>query len=40
MAIKEEPFVNPFRIKKKENGVVIQIVTHKGKTYEKLVRKK
>lgn len=40
MAIKVEPFINPFRIKNKENGDVIQVVTHKGKTYEKLVRKK
>lgn len=38
MPIKIEPFVNPFRQTQKSDGV--EIITHKGKTYQKVVRKK
>ena len=40
MPIKEEPFKNPFRRIKKKSGIVVDVVTHNGKTYKKLVRKK
>lgn len=40
MAIKVEPFVNPFRRVTKDNGVTVDVVIHNGKKYEKLVRKK
>ena len=40
MSIKVEPFVNPFKNLVKENGDKIKIVTHNGKTYEQVVRKK
>lgn len=38
MAIREKIFVNPFKIKKKEDGSAVKIITHNGKTYEKVVR--
>lgn len=40
MAIKVEPFVNPFRNLVKENGDKVKVVTHNGKIYEQVVRKK
>lgn len=40
MPIKVEPFVNPFRNFVNDKGDNVQIVTHKGKTYQKVVRKK
>ena len=40
MQIKVEPFVNPFKNLVKDNGDKIKIVTHNGKTYEQVVRKK
>ena len=40
MSIKVEPFVNPFRNLVKDNGDKVKIVTHNGKTYEQVVRKK
>lgn len=40
MPIKVEPFVNPFRNLVKENGNKVKVVTHNGKTYEQVVRKK
>lgn len=40
MGIKETPFENPFRNLVKENGDKVRIVTHNGKTYEQVVRKK
>lgn len=40
MGIKEIPFENPFRNLVKENGDKVRIVTHNGKTYEQVVRKK
>ena len=38
--IKTTPFINPFRNVKKQNGNKVKIVSHKGQTYEKVVRKK
>lgn len=40
MPIKVEPFVNPFRNLVKENGDKVKVVTHNGKIYEQVVRKK
>lgn len=40
MPIKVEPFVNPFKRFVKDNGDSVKIVTHNGKTYEQVVRKK
>lgn len=40
MPIKVEPFVNPFRNLVKENIGKVKIITHNGKTYEQVVRKK
>ena len=40
MPIREEPFKNPFRRLEKQSGETVEIVTHNGKTYEKVVRKK
>lgn len=40
MAIKVEPFVNPFRNLVKENGDKVKIIIHNGKKYEQVVRKK
>ena len=40
MAIKVEPFENPFRNIVKGNGDKVKIITHNGKTYEQVVRKK
>ena len=40
MPIKVEHFVNPFKNLVKENGDKVKIVTHNGKTYEQVVRKK
>lgn len=40
MPIKVEPFINPFKKLVKENGDKIKIITHNGKTYEQVVRKK
>lgn len=40
MPIKVEPFVNPFRNIIKNNGDKVKIITHNGKKYEQVVRKK
>lgn len=40
MPIKVEPFENPFKTLVKKNGDKVKIVTHNGKTYEQVVRKK
>ena len=40
MAIKVEPFVNPFRNLVKENGDKVKVFTQNGKIYEQVVRKK
>ena len=40
MPIREEPFKNPFRKIKKQSGETVDIITHNGKKYEKVVRKK
>jgi hypothetical protein len=40
MPIKVEPFENPFKTHTKDNGDRVKIVTHNGKTYEQVVRKK
>ena len=34
------PFVNPFRNAVKKTGDRVVIVSHKGQTYEKVVRRK
>lgn len=39
MPIKVEPFVNPFRKPKEQNGDGIKIITHNGKQYKQVVRK-
>lgn len=40
MPIRVEPFKNPFVISTNKNGAKIKIITHNGKTYEQVVRKK
>ena len=40
MPIRVEPFENPFKTNVKDNGDRVKIVTHNGKTYEQVVRKK
>lgn len=40
MSIKVEPFVNPFRNIVTEKGDTVEVVTIRGKTYQKVVRKK
>lgn len=40
MPIKTEPFINPFRNIVTEKGDRIEIVTIRGKTYHKVVRRK
>ena len=40
MPIKVESFENPFRNIVKGNGDKVKIITHNGKTYEQVVRKK
>lgn len=40
MPIKVEPFMNPFRNLVNENGNKVKVITHNGKTYEQVVRKK
>ena len=40
MPIKIEPFVNPFRNIVNKKGDNVQVIIHKGKIYQKVVRKK
>lgn len=40
MPIKIEPFINPFKNLAKEKGDGVKFITHNGKTYEQVVRKK
>lgn len=40
MPIKVEPFINPFRESVKNNNDGTEVITHKGKTYTKVVRKR
>ena len=39
MPIKVEPFENPFRKIDKNTGMVVEVITVNGKTYNKLVAK-
>ena len=39
MAIKVEPFENPFRTLVKNNGDKVKIITHNGKIYKQVVQK-
>lgn len=39
MAIKYEPFVNPFRRVETTTGLTVEIVHKNGKTYNKLVQR-
>lgn len=40
MPIKVIPFENPFRNFVKENGDKVKVVTHNGKQYQQIVKKK
>lgn len=40
MPIKVIPFENPFRNLVKENGDKVEVITYKGRTYNKVVQKK